>query len=166
MIFIYQRLVKILNKSETPRSVGCWWPSNPGVLCIYPQKPWLNRTPHQTGAVFGGKGKGMAFHTWGLPVSFPTWHTICGHLWQLPIGSLAWSCWFRSNGYNQSWRLIWNPAVHVLHCMNKWAYSFTPQNPQSPTSTWSIRHMSLMYTRIMWYSWKLSRTTWSYVFRK
>ena len=23
------------------------------------------------GAVFRGKGKGMAFHTWGLPMSFP-----------------------------------------------------------------------------------------------
>ena len=64
-------LVKIFNKSDTPRGVGCWGPSNPGVSCIYPQKPQLNRTPHQTGVVFRGKGKGMAFHTWGLPMSFP-----------------------------------------------------------------------------------------------
>jgi len=44
------------------------------VLCIYPQKPQLNCTPHQTGAVFQGTGKGMAFHTRGLPVSFPKDH--------------------------------------------------------------------------------------------
>ena len=68
MIFVYQRLVKIFNKSETPHGVGCWWPSYPAVSRIYPQKPQLNHTPHQTDVVFWGKGKGMAFHTQGLPV--------------------------------------------------------------------------------------------------
>ena len=79
---VIQRLVKIFNKSETPRGVGCWGPLYPGVSCIYPQKPQLNRTPHQTGAVFRGKGKGMAFHTRGLPMSFPS--SICSSQWSLP----------------------------------------------------------------------------------
>ena len=45
-----------------------------GVSLIYPQKPWLNHTPHQMGVVFWGRGKGMASHTRGLPMSFPNSH--------------------------------------------------------------------------------------------
>ena len=37
-----------------------------------PTETMVKLYPHQMGVVFRGKGKGMAFHTQGLPVSFPS----------------------------------------------------------------------------------------------